>query len=174
MVTTASSVPEPRSRPAEGDVSLLRLYILRATYLLLVAGLGQMILPELASHEPLARGVVPSLLGGIWLLALVGLRYPLRMLPLLMFEFVWKAVWLFDYGLPQWYSGHFPQTFAGDFQAIAAGVILMPIVIPWGYVYRHYFRASGDRWKRGDPQIAGHHQACSQKPKIAPLYPLDP
>ena len=54
------------------------------------------------------------------------------MLPLLLFEFAWKMIWLLDYGLPQWSSGQLPPTFAGDFQAIAAGVILMPIVIPWG------------------------------------------
>jgi len=151
MVSTAASVSTSSSRPGEGGVSLLRLYVLRATYLLLVAGLGQMILPELAGHEPLARGVVPSLLGAVWLLAIVGLRYPLQMLPLLMFELVWKAIWLFDYGLPQWYSGQAPATFTGDVQAIVAGVILMPIVIPWGYVYQHYIKAAGDRWSRTHP-----------------------
>ncbi len=92
--------------------------------------------------------MVPSLLGGVWLLAILGLRYPLQMLPLLMFELVWKAIWLFDYGLPQWYAGQVPTTFAEDFAAITAGVILMPIVIPWGYVYRHYFKAACGRWGR--------------------------
>jgi len=131
-----------------GDVSLLRLYVLRATYLLLFVGLGQMILPELTGHDPAARGVVPSLLGGIWLLSIVGLRYPLQMLPLLMYEFAWKAIWLLSYGLPQWLSGQGPPTFSGDFQAIVAGVILMPIVIPWGYVYRRYVKGPGNRWRR--------------------------
>jgi hypothetical protein len=148
MLSTTASVSSPGSSPGAREVSLLRLYVLRATYLLLVVGLGQMILPELARHEPMARGVVPSLLGAVWLLAIVGLRYPLQMLPLLMFELIWKAIWLFDYGLPQWHTGQVPPTFAGDFEAIAAGVILMPIVIPWGYVYRHYIKADGDRWGR--------------------------
>ncbi len=130
------------------EVSLLRLYVLRATYLLLIVGLGLMILPALIGHEPMARGVIPSLLGAGWLLAFFGLRYPLQMLPSLMFEFVWKAIWLFDYGLPQWSAGKFPPTFSDDFQAIVAGVILMPIVIPWGYVYRRYIKAAGDRWTR--------------------------
>ncbi len=90
----------------------------------------------------MTRGVIPSLLGGVWLLAIVGLRYPLQMLPLLMFEWVWKAIWFVDYGLPQWSAGQVPPTFAEDFRAIAFGVILMPIVIPWGYVYRHYIQAA--------------------------------
>ncbi len=148
MTTTAVSVSTPGSKPANSEVSLLRLYVLRATYLLLGVGLGLMILPPLIDHEPMSRGVIPSLLGAVWLLALVGIRYPLQMLPVLMFEFVWKTIWLFDYGLPQWSAGKFPSTFADDFQAILVGVILMPIVIPWGYVYRRYIRAAGDRWTR--------------------------
>ena len=94
----------------------------------------------------MARGVIPSLLGGVWLLAFIGLKYPLQMLPLLMFEFAWKTIWLFDYGLPQWFAGQGTAQFADDFKAIAAGVILMPIVIPWGYIIRHYVKRPADRW----------------------------
>ncbi|MGZ5132378.1 MAG: hypothetical protein ACXWJ7_00065 [Caldimonas sp.] len=146
MTPAAPSVPRPIVDSA-GDVSLVRLYVLRATYLLLAAGLGATIVPVLLSHEPTARGVIPSLLGAVWLLAFVGLRYPLQMVPLLMFEFAWKTIWLIAFGLPQWSSGQLPPTFAEDFRAIAAGVILMPIVIPWGYVYRHYGKRAADRWR---------------------------
>lgn len=139
----SSAVPDPDA----GEVSLIRLYVLRATYLLLVVGLGAMILPPLLSHDPMSRGVIPSLLGAVWVLALVGLRYPLQMLPLLMFELVWKTIWLLDYGLPQWSSGQLPATFSEDFSAILAGVILMPLVIPWGYVYRQYVKQRPNRWR---------------------------
>ena len=146
MASTVASV-SPSAADTADEVSLVRLYVLRATYLLLVVGLGLMIVPVLFSHEPVARGVIPSLLGAVWLLAFVGLRYPLQMLPLLMFEFVWKTIWLIAFGLPQWSTGQLPPTFAGDFEAIAVGVILMPIVIPWGYVYRHYVKQQGNRWR---------------------------
>jgi hypothetical protein len=128
------------------EVSLARLYVLRATYLLLIVGIGAMAVPIVFSHEPTARGVIPSVLCGVWLLAFLGLRYPLQMLPLLMFEFAWKTVWLLSFGLPQWLSGHQPPTFAEDFFNITFGVILMPIVIPWGYVWRNYVKAPGNRW----------------------------
>jgi hypothetical protein len=154
MASTIMTALSSNSESSDRKVSLLRLYVLRATYLLLVLGLGGMIVPQLIRHEPMARGVIPSLLGSVWLLAFVGLRYPLQMLPVLMFELVWKAIWLFDFGLPQWYAGHVPPTFAEDFKAIAAGVILMPIVIPWGYVYSHYIKARGNRWSR-EKRIGG-------------------
>jgi hypothetical protein len=129
------------------EVSLARIYVLRATYLLLVIGLGGMIVPEVVSHPVISRGVIPSLLGAVWVLAFVGLKYPLQMLPLLMFEFARKSIWMLAYGLPQWYAGQLPATFAEDSFNIGVGVILMPFVIPWGYVYRHYVKQSGARWR---------------------------
>ncbi len=147
MASTAIPVTPTPIKDAR-EVSLVRLYVLRATYLLLVIGLGAMIVPVLVSHDSAARGVIPSLLGAVWLLAFVGLRYPLQMLPLLFFELVWKMIWLFDFGLPQWSAGQLPPTFSEDMFNIGLGVILMPIVIPWGYVWRHYLKVPGDRWSR--------------------------
>jgi hypothetical protein len=138
--------PPPRET-AGSEVSLARLYVLRAMYLLLIVGLGAINLPELIGHELTARGVIPSMLGGIWLLAFLGLRYPLQMLPLLMFECAWKTIWLIDYGFPQWFAGRFPPTFGSDFQAILM-VVVVPVVIPWGYVVRNYVKRPSDRWGR--------------------------
>jgi hypothetical protein len=151
MASTAASIS--RNELADGEVPLWRLHVLRATYLLLVVGLGATIVPELFKHEPTARGVIPGMLSGIWLLAFLGLKYPLQMLPLLMFEFAWKGVWMLKYGLPQYYSGEMPPTWAGDFQAIAAGFILMPMVIPWGHVYRRYIKGSMDSVEDGATRI---------------------
>src|SRR4051794_40764414 len=116
--TIASASSTLRDHPAH-EVSVARLWVLRATFLVLIVGLGVTNLPEVISHEPTARGVIPSLLGAVWLLAIAGVRYPLQMLPLLLFEFAWKAIWMLSYGLPQWSSGRVPPTFAEDFKAIA-------------------------------------------------------
>jgi hypothetical protein len=146
MASTAASVSPPLESATEGEVSLFRLYVLRAMYLLLVVGLGAMIVPEIVSHELTSRGVIACLLGAVWVLAFLGLRYPMEMLPVLMFEFVWKLTWMIAYGLPQWSSGQRPPTFAEDFGNIGAGVILL-FVIPWGYVWRHYLKRPGARWQ---------------------------
>ena len=147
MASTAASASALPERPFEGEVSLVRLHVLRATYLLLVVGLGAMIVPDIVSHRLLDRGVIASLLGCVWLLAFIGLRHPLRMLPLLMFELGWKSIWMIAYGLPQWWSGQLPPTFSEDFFNIGFGVILMPLVIPWGHVWRHYVRQPAERWR---------------------------
>lgn len=131
---------------ADGDVSRFRLYVVRATYLLLVVGLGGMIVPQIVSHPATDRGVIAALLGGIWLLAFLGIRYPLQMLPLLFFEFAWKAIWVLAYGLPLWRAGRLTAVTADDLQNTLFGVVLIPLVIPWGYVWRRYVRQAGDRW----------------------------
>ena len=146
MASSAAPIAPPRVSAAEGDVSLLRLYILRAMYLVLVVGLGAMIVPEILSHPLTSRGVIASLLGAVWALAFFGLKYPLEMLPLLMFEFAWKLIWMLAYGLPQWTSGRQPPTFAEDSFNIAFGAVLL-FVIPWGYVWRHYVQRPGARWR---------------------------
>ena len=146
MASTAASVSPSREGASTDEVSLFRLYVLRAAYLLLVVGLGAMILPEILNHPLASRGVIASLLAAVWALAFLGLRYPLQMLPLLMFELAWKSIWMIAYGLPQWFSGQLPPTFAEDFFNIGVGVILMPLVIPWAYVWRHYAKRPGARW----------------------------
>ena len=144
MATASASVAGDQA--PEGEVSLVRLYVLRAMYLVLVVGLGGMIVPELLGHELTSRGVIPILLGAVWLLAFFGLKYPLEMLPLLMFEFAWKLIWMALYGLPQWSAGQYPPTFADDMFNIAFGAVLL-LVIPWGYVWRHYVTRPGARWR---------------------------
>jgi hypothetical protein len=147
MASIAESTVPPVRKADRGELSLARLYVLRAIYLLIAVGEGSIVVPSLFRHEPTARGVIPSLLAAMCLVDLIGVRYPRQMLPLLLFEFAWKTIWMLAFGLPQWSSGQFPTTFPEDFKAIAMGVILMPIVIPWGYVWRHYVKAPGDRWR---------------------------
>ena len=143
MATTAAiSVAEP----SQVELPLWRLYVLRAMYLLLVVGLGATIIPQILAPGAVGRGVIPSLLGAVWLLALLGLRYPLQMLPLLMFELAWKTIWMVAYGLPQRSAGVRPPTYAEDFFSIGTGAILL-LVIPWGYVWQRYVRQPAERWR---------------------------
>ena len=147
MASIATHAPETSAPRIEDEVSLFRLYLLRAGYLLLVVGLGGLIVPQIVNHPITDRGVIAALLGGIWLLAFLGLRYPLQMLPLLLFELAWKLIWLLAYGLPKWSAGQLPPVTAEDLTNTLFGVALMPLIIPWGYVWRRYVRQPGARWR---------------------------
>jgi hypothetical protein len=147
MISTTRGLSPAARTSLEGEVSFTRLCVLRAMYLVLIIGGGIMFLPQLIGHEPTARGVIPSMLAGIWVLACFGLRYPLQMLPILLFELAWKTIWLVDYGVPQWRAGVNTPVFKDDFKAIALGPLVFILVIPWGYVYRHYLKEPGARWR---------------------------
>ena len=70
------------------DVSTFRLYLLRGMYAFIALGLVLTRWPEILNPPADAAhmdNVVASMLGAVSLLALLGIRYPLRMLPLLFF-----------------------------------------------------------------------------------------
>jgi hypothetical protein len=142
------------------EVSTLRLYLLRAMYLFTVVGLAIEKLPALLHPATLSPGdsVILSVLGATALLAVVGIRYPLKMLPLLFFEFVWKSIWILTFGLPLSLSGGLDPnvTFGGTETLIAClvGVVLVPIAMPWGYVFKHYLKEPGARWGKQVSAIA--------------------
>jgi hypothetical protein len=132
------------------DVSIVRLYLLRAMYALILVGLALMIWPLLLrapNDLEHMRGVVWSVLTAVSLLAAVGIRYPLKMLPLLLFEVVWKTIWLLAIGLPRWSAGSLTPGMADTFQNCLMGVVLVPLVVPWRYVFSHFAAAKGDRWR---------------------------
>lgn len=144
-----ASIARAQNSTASPEVSLFRLYLLRAGYLLLVVGLGITVWPSMIRHAPwtLWHGVGDSVLTAISLLAILGLRYPLKMLPLLFFEMTWKAIWLIAVPLPLWLS-HSPID-AGTMDTIVAcaWAVIFPIIIPWRYVFANFVKAPSDRWR---------------------------
>ncbi len=128
---------------------MLRLYLMRGLYLLIAVGLAFDIWPQLIHHPnpwPLWHGVGCSLLGAVAILAVAGLRYPLKMLPLLCLELVWKSVWLMTVALPLWSNNQMDADNWETARDCLMGVIL-PLVIPWRYLLENFATAPGDRWK---------------------------
>jgi hypothetical protein len=101
-------------------------------------------------------------LGAVALLAVLWIRYPLKMLPLLFFEFVWKSIWVFAFGLPLLLSGGLDPNTTETLTACLMGVALVPLVMPWGYALKHYLRAPGDRWGK---QVTVRPPLPNDKPK---------
>lgn len=131
------------------EVSLFRLYLLRAMYLLIVVGLGIVIWPGVFHHEKpweLMEGVVVCMLAAFSALSVLGLRYPLQMLPLLFWELVWKSIWLIVVALPQWSAGTIDRATMGTVMDCLL-VVIVPFVVPWRYVFAHYVTKPGDRWR---------------------------
>lgn len=131
------------------EVSTLRLYGLRAMYVFMFVGLAIVKWPGILNPAPglsNAGSVVGSVLGAISLLALLGVRYPLKMLPLLLFEFLWKFIWVLGWGIPPLFTEHLSPEAEQTLISCLVGVVLVPLVMPWGYVFKQYVKAPGDPW----------------------------
>jgi len=76
----------------------------------------------------------------------LGFRYPLKMLPLLLFELTWKAIYLVAFAWPMWSAHQITAAVAEDIQSVLVVVIFLPL-IPWRYVFAQYVRKAGDRWR---------------------------
>lgn len=134
------------------EVSVARLYVLRALYLLVVIGLGVTLMPYVFfPKKPMEtweffHGVQTCMMVAFWLLCMLGIRYPLQLLPVLMWELLWKTIWLLTVPLPLWLNGTLDDKLLPNVFAIGA-VVLVYIAMPWSYVYRHYVKKQGDQWR---------------------------
>lgn len=131
------------------EVSLFRLYVLRAMYLFIVVGLGFYVWPGVLDPNKrweLMQGEVSCMLAAFSLLCVVGLRYPLQMLPVLLWEVTWKTLWLLLVPLPQWMAGRLDQSLGPTIFAVSL-VVLVYLAIPWRYVFVQYIKARAERWR---------------------------
>jgi hypothetical protein len=133
------------------DVSIFRLYLMRAMYLLIFLGQGSIQLPRIIHHASALTfsfwdGVGTSLLAALALVAGLGIRYPMQMLPLLLFELVWKTIWLSTVALPLWSANRIDADTLESVPSILMGLVLL-IVIPWRHVVARYVRMPAERWR---------------------------
>jgi hypothetical protein len=144
------------SRPASDDrtsepftpLPTWRLNAMRVGYAVMVVGLAITKWPEWLAHDPweLKEGTVLAMLVAMSVLALLGLRYPARMLPLLLFEVAWKLLWLGSVALPLWLGGDLTGATREQASAVM-WVIIVIAVVPWRHAVNQFVTSRGDRWR---------------------------
>jgi hypothetical protein len=132
------------------ELPLYRLYVLRAAYLLIGLWQGSRTWPAILHHVrpwDFWHGVGTSFFGALTLLCLLGVRYPVRMMPLLIFEFTWKLIWVLAAWLPPYLGHTLDPDIAGSFSGIFPAFVIVPLLLPWGYLWKAYVTTPGDRWR---------------------------
>ena len=128
------------------DVSTFRLYVMRLLYLLNFVLLGLQVWPDLINHagawDPV-KAVAFSFWAALSAMSAFGLRYPLKMVPLLLLQFLYKSIWVIAVALPSW------SVFRSNelTKVMGLGAVVDLMVIPWPYVLTTYVRRGGDRWR---------------------------
>ena len=128
------------------EVSVLRLYVMRCMYLLNCALVGSGVWVQFIHRQkpwdPIT-GVAFSFWAALAGLSAVGIRHPLPMLPLLFMQMFYKTFWLLAVYVPLRAPGGSTDLTQGFLIAIVLDII----VIPWTYVFVHYIKQPGDRWR---------------------------
>lgn len=131
-------------------VAMWRIHMLRLGYLLIAVVMGiavwQHILFEMGSW-PAPRVIARSMLAALALMCVLGLRYPLQMLPLMLFEMLWKTVAILLVILPAWLDHRMTPELQGLFNE-CIGIVVTYVVMPWRYVWARYFLHPGEAWRK--------------------------
>jgi len=146
-MTTApvTALDAPAANPT---ITPLRRNLLRACYLLLVVGLGLTAWPRLVlggADRPMMDGVVDAMLCAMQLLAIIGLFSPVRMLLVMLFDILWKALWVGIIALPLVVRGEVTPGVAETLFA-CAWVLPFVVIVPWRYFVRTHLRSS-EPWR---------------------------
>ena len=140
-----------KANPESPDgVSTFQLYLMRLLFLLNFVALGLSVWPGIINHEgtwdPM-HGIATSCWAALSVLSGIGIRYPLKMLTLLIMQLIYKSVWVLAVGLSLKSAGPLDPVAAALFSVCAKGLVVDLIVIPWPYVFANYVKKSGDRWR---------------------------
>jgi hypothetical protein len=128
------------------EVSVFRLYLLRAMYLQIFVLVGSGVVTQLMHRQGPwdgLTGVAFSFWAALSALCALGVRYPLAMLPLLFIQLFYKTFWLIAVFLPLRAAGRSSDLAIG----FSIAIVLDVVVIPWAYVVAHFFKKPGDSWR---------------------------
>lgn len=138
------------AKPSSADeVSTFRLNILRAYYALMAFGTAALFWPSLVQHSAqwgIDNGAQYALLAALTPFSLLGLLRPLKMLPIILYEFTWKAMWFVFVAAPLYTSGRMTELVWSNAIACSIAIVLTPIVMPWRFFWQRYVKEAGERW----------------------------
>ena len=116
-----------------------RWYLLKAFYTFVFLAFGYQIWSTIVQETQLwdpMEAIAYSFWAAYATLMGLGIRYPLKMLPLLLLQLFYKMVWLLIAYLPLKAAGSLDETAMELYRANGIGVLLDVLIIPWGYVYQ--------------------------------------
>ena len=105
-------------------------------------GLGIIVIPEMIKstftwpvEEPVAFGIIGSVYLAFGLLSILGLRSPLKFVPVLMLQLCYKSIWFIGVVLPLWITAHFPSYAIPTVIIFATFIVGDLIAIPFSYIF---------------------------------------
>jgi hypothetical protein len=134
----------PDHRKYEG-VRPFHIYLLRIVYFLMAAFVATAAWSTILRHEG-PWDPVRAVAWCVWAIyptmAILGVIYPLRMLPIMIFMIGYKLLWLAVVAYPMWRAGTLAGSPAEEIANSFIGVFIVMLAVPWPYVFRTYVRGA--------------------------------
>ena len=122
-------------------VGAWRINAMRIIFLLMAGVMGAMFVwPQLlfeSADWDVMRGLAKSMLAALAVMSLLGVRYPMQMLPLMLYEITWKTIWIVLIAGRAWMAGKWTPDIEGLFYD-CIGIIIAYFIVPWRYVWARY------------------------------------
>ena len=107
-----------------------------------LSGLGMILMPEtyismfkLPLQEPINFGILGSVYLAFGVISILGLRSPLKFVPVLLAEITYKTIWFIGVIFPLILKGQFPQYALINTIIFGTFIIGNSIAIPFKYVF---------------------------------------
>ncbi|HEV3413611.1 MAG TPA: hypothetical protein VG101_14120 [Puia sp.] len=122
-------------------VPKINIYLLRLLFILMLVFLGKESWTTIFTHKGIWNPM-NAMAWCIWasysLLSILGIIHPLKMLPIVMLEILYKVIWLILVAYPLWSSNQLAGSPAEEMTYSFLYVILPIIAMPWRYFFKKY------------------------------------
>jgi hypothetical protein len=126
-------------------VRKINIYLLRVLYTLIFVFVGKSSWTYIGANygvlDPM-EGVVWSVWASFSVLSFIGIIYPLKMLPIILLEILYKVIWLLVVAYPLWSVGQLEGSDAEGLFLPFVWVIFPIVAVPWKYVFKKYVYTS--------------------------------
>ena len=122
-------------------VRRINVYLLRVLYLLMATLLAKDVWTYIIAHQGpwnSDEAMAFSVWAGFSTLAILGVFHPVKMIPILLLEIFYKSLWLILVAYPLWQARKLAGSPAAGETYVFLPVIVVILIIPWGYVFRTY------------------------------------
>ena len=122
-------------------VRRINVYLMRVLFFLMAVFLAKDVWTYILGH-PVAWAPQEAMAWSVWAgfstLAILGVFHPVKMIPILLLEIFYKSLWLILVAYPLWQAGKLAGSAAEGETYVFLPVVVVILIIPWGYVFRTY------------------------------------
>jgi hypothetical protein len=117
------------------------IYLLRVLFVLVFVFVGYDSWTSILNHKgpwDHVRAAALCMWASYALLSIIGVFHPLKMLPLVLFEILYKIVWLIIVAYPLWSANQLAGSPAEEMTKAFLWVVLPIVAMPWKYAFDEY------------------------------------